>query len=390
MTRKLANAPLPFELSLGAAEALYREAAPSGWDGVPCAAFVGSDGRVATTTDMARAPGLAAATSSIAAFFADDWREGDVAISNDPFHGSTHLLEVTAVAPVWTTATPPATPDGFAILQAGIPDLGGWDLGGDDPRALDIWAEGARIVPVKLERDGKARREVLDILALNSRTPHAVQQCARAMARAVGGLVRDAGAEGTSIDAAGDTTREAGAAAVGVALARIASGSYSGAASVPIPGFDDANVAVAAELSVLEGRLRVTFSEAPERTEQPINATPAMTRAAVLRAVAAGLELDARATLALDDVIDIDVPFDSVLAVTDWAPVGYARLVTCRAVFAAIAHALESAGGAKLDIDTLWRLGNGLSNADFDSTSGGVSSERRTHLLHVEANAAEV
>ena len=154
-------------------------------------------------------------------------------------------------------------------------------------------AEGARIVPVKLELGGKARREVLDILALNSRTPYAVQQCARAMARAVTGLVRDARADGGNIATAGESTREAGAAAVHEALAGIATGSHRGAASIPIPGFDDIDVAVVAELSVLEGRLRVAFSEAPKQTEQPINATPAMTRAAVLRAVAAVLELDA-------------------------------------------------------------------------------------------------
>ena len=55
MTLNRANILLPFELALWAAEAGYRETAPTGWDGVPCAALVDAGGQVVTATDMARA-----------------------------------------------------------------------------------------------------------------------------------------------------------------------------------------------------------------------------------------------------------------------------------------------------------------------------------------------
>ena len=49
-------------------------------------------------------------------------------------------------------------------------------LGGYYPFALEIWAEGVRVTPVKLYRKGVLQRDALTMLALNSRLPHLVEK----------------------------------------------------------------------------------------------------------------------------------------------------------------------------------------------------------------------
>src|SRR5690606_15484007 len=66
--------------------------------------------------------------------------------------------------------------------------LGGWMIGGYSPQAVDRWAEAARFVPAKVLLAGKERRELLDLLQLNSRTPKATKRLALAIAHAASGL----------------------------------------------------------------------------------------------------------------------------------------------------------------------------------------------------------
>ena len=94
--------------------------------------------------------------------------------------GAVNACEIIAVAPVHSS-------DGlvgWSVVRGRVPDFGGWEPGGYSPQAVDRWAEGARIEPVKLIANGNYRREVTDLLRLNSRTPATtlrnIQQLAKA------------------------------------------------------------------------------------------------------------------------------------------------------------------------------------------------------------------
>jgi len=113
--------------------------------------------------------------------FSGDLHPGDVVILNDPFHGGTHLPDITMVSPVYL-ATSLSRPD---AVQAGKPvdDLIGYvasrahhsDVGGMTPGSMpvgrEIFQEGLIIPPVKLVKAGRIDMAIVEIILANVRTP---------------------------------------------------------------------------------------------------------------------------------------------------------------------------------------------------------------------------
>src|SRR4051812_20342690 len=96
-----------------------------------------------------------------------DVKPGDVILLNDPYHGGSHLPDVTVFVPVFA--------DGkrllWTIVRAHQSDIGGGTHGGYNPAATEIWQEGLRIPPIRLYDAGKLRDDLFDLLALNIRNP---------------------------------------------------------------------------------------------------------------------------------------------------------------------------------------------------------------------------
>ena len=93
---------------------------------------------------------------------------GDVAIVNDPFRGGTHLPDITAVSGVFLSKRRIA--DFYVANRAHHADVGGMSPG-SMPLAREIYQEGLRIPPVLLMAGGKVRRDVMQIVLANVRTP---------------------------------------------------------------------------------------------------------------------------------------------------------------------------------------------------------------------------
>ena len=96
-----------------------------------------------------------------------DVQPGDVILLNDPYHGGSHLPDLTAFVPVF---------DGgkrllWTIVRAHQSDIGGATHGAYNPAATEIFQEGLRVPPIKLYEAGKLRDDLLDLLALNIRNP---------------------------------------------------------------------------------------------------------------------------------------------------------------------------------------------------------------------------
>jgi N-methylhydantoinase B len=107
----------------------------------------------------------------------DEFREGDVFVANDPYHGGGHLPDYNVFAPVF--ADVPAS-NGHAagrrmVLIASIQchhgDTGGGVPGGYNITANDIWGEGVRWPAVKVVDRGVERRDILYALQVNNRLP---------------------------------------------------------------------------------------------------------------------------------------------------------------------------------------------------------------------------
>ncbi len=98
---------------------------------------------------------------------------GDVAIVNDPFRGGTHLPDITAVSGVFAggrEGEERKKPAFYVANRAHHSDVGGMSPG-SMPLAREIYQEGIRIPPILLIREGETRRDVMDLILANVRTP---------------------------------------------------------------------------------------------------------------------------------------------------------------------------------------------------------------------------
>src|ERR1700757_3570347 len=97
-----------------------------------------------------------------------DVAPGDVLLLNDPYHGGSHLPDITVSVPIFAGEKRLF----WTIVRAHQSDIGGATHGAYNPDATEIWQEGLRIPPIKLYEAGKLRDDILDMIALNVRNPH--------------------------------------------------------------------------------------------------------------------------------------------------------------------------------------------------------------------------
>jgi N-methylhydantoinase B len=137
---------------------------------------------------------------------ADEFREGDVFVANDPYHGGGHLPDYNVFAPVFADDN-----NGgrrmvlIASIQCHHGDTGGGVPGGYNITANDIWGEGVRWPVVKVVDRGVERRDVLYALQVNNRIPSYIGD----LRAQIGSAQLGARRLGEIIDRYGATTVEA-------------------------------------------------------------------------------------------------------------------------------------------------------------------------------------
>jgi N-methylhydantoinase B len=103
-------------------------------------------------------------------FGTQNMREGDIYILNDSYLTGSHLNDVTILSPVFDGDELA----GFAIAKAHWIDIGSMDPG-VTLRATEIYQEGFRLGPTQLADGGRLRRDLVDLLAANSRLPKSIR-----------------------------------------------------------------------------------------------------------------------------------------------------------------------------------------------------------------------
>ena len=106
------------------------------------------------------------------------FEEGDIIISNDPYQGGQHLLDMQFFAPVFFEGQLIA----FVADIAHQLDMGGAVPGGVAGGLTEIYQEGLRIPFVKLYRAGKEDPQIFDIISKNIRIPEKTLEDFRAQA----------------------------------------------------------------------------------------------------------------------------------------------------------------------------------------------------------------
>lgn len=135
-------------------------------------AFANANGEVVVADNAVHMPSFDQTAKAILDYYQYSLRAGDLVVTNDPFSGGTHVQDLTLFAPVYAHGELL----GALLVRVHASDFGGQQAGGYNPLAIEVWAEGIRIRPVKLARLGRLDRDVLATLRLNSRLPEEIDQ----------------------------------------------------------------------------------------------------------------------------------------------------------------------------------------------------------------------
>ena len=141
------------------------------------------------------------AVRAVTEAWGDDIGPGDTFIHNDPYFGGSHLPDVNVVTPAFVGGGDGGeTLLGFCCVRAHWPDIGS-ATPGSYGAVTEVYGEGLRLPPVRIQRAGVVNRDVEDIIFTNVRTPaerrggparpDRGQPAGLRPARGAGGQVRD-------------------------------------------------------------------------------------------------------------------------------------------------------------------------------------------------------
>ncbi|HET9370063.1 MAG TPA: hydantoinase B/oxoprolinase family protein [Vicinamibacterales bacterium] len=211
---------------------------------------------------------------------------GDIVMLNDPFHGGTHLPDITLVSPVFLGRD--RRPAFYVANRAHHSDVGGMSPG-SMPVAREIYQEGLILPPVKLARRGRIVRDILDLVLANVRTPDeregdlTAQIAANRVAetRLRDTVARYGRARATGYAAALQDYTER---VLRAAIRAIPRGRYAFEDALDDDGFGDRPVPIRATVTIDGDRAVIDFAGSAPQVQGSVNANYAMTLSACLYA----------------------------------------------------------------------------------------------------------
>lgn len=212
----------------------------------------------------------------------EDWRDGDVILTNDPYAGGQHLPDFVAFKPVFA--------DGRRVaIAASIVhhvDVGGGAPGSYFAAATQVHQEGLALPPLKLVEAGLLNRAVEAIIRRNSREPdkiggdlHAQLACLEVGAAAIGRMVARYGAD--LLEAAMAAILDQSEAAMRTVLAGLPDGTWAFRDVVDDDGQQAVDLDVIARVAVEGDGCIVDLSESADQVPGPVNCTLNMAKSGV-------------------------------------------------------------------------------------------------------------
>jgi N-methylhydantoinase B len=231
------------------------------------------------------------AARSVLRRYRDTLAEGDLFLFNDPYSGGTHLNDVALIKPVFADGEPLALVGVMAHWQ----DVGGMVPGSLSGTATDIFQEGVRIPPVRIQRRGSRIAEVLDLVFANMREPADREGDLRAMEGAC--LLSETKLHAIATRRGTAPLKEAMAALLDraerrmcAAIAALPDGSYRCEAHLDNTGDLPEPLTLKVKLTIRGDRLEADFTGCPPQVLGPTNLGPAHATTAVFTMTKAFLD----------------------------------------------------------------------------------------------------
>ena len=270
---------------------------------------------------------------------------GDVWLLNDPFHGGSHLPDLTLIEAI----AEGGQIVGYAAVRAHHADVGGMSPGSMPFGATELVQEGIVLPPVRLAPEGTLDESLLALVLANVRTPaerrgDLAAQLAACHAGAAGWrALRDR--EGAAHVSAGASALLDYAERRAVArLRELGDRDAEAEDFLEGDGVTDALVPVRVKLTVRDGRLRLDFAGTSPRVRGNINCPIAVTRAAALFVLRALLDDDVPTNDGIARPIEILTPDDCFIAARWPSAVAAGNVETSQRITDLLFAALAKAG----------------------------------------------
>jgi N-methylhydantoinase B len=319
-----------------------------------------------------------------------DLKPGDIYLFNDPYEGGTHLNDFRLVRPLLR--------DGKVF--AWLASVGHWlDVGGNVPgnfnaRATESYQEGFRVPPVKIVRERVLQRDIVDILAANSRTAQSNWGDLNGQLNALDlgerrfhALLDEYG--DATIEAAFTTLTARAEALMRANISALPDGIYSYDDFLDNDGITNTPLRIALDMTISGDRMRLDFSRSAAPCDGPLNISRS-TAVACCYVALKHLFTDVPANAGCLVPVDFVIPDTTLLGVSAPKPVGgYTETIlrVIDVVFGAFAKAApERANGSPYaTINALslagWR-NNGQRWVMFCFFGGGLGGNPETDGLN--------
>jgi N-methylhydantoinase B len=262
----------------------------------------------------------------------EQWHEGDVVITNDPYCGGQHLPDIIAYKPVFH--------EGQRIAFVGTLchhiDVGGLAAGSYAAKATEIFQEGLRIPPLKILDKGVRNDGVWAMIRQNIRKPDLLlgdlsSQLASldVGAAALLRLARRFGAD--AMIEAGDRILDMSEAGMRAAIARMPDGTYEFTDFLDDDGIDLGKpIRLHVAVTIKGDEASVDLSGCGPQVAGPTNATLASTNAAVMFALMCCADSSLHMSAGCYRPITVIAPEGLVVNARHPAPVAHRVAVTHR------------------------------------------------------------
>ena len=238
---------------------------------------------------------------------------GDTLLSNDPFHGGTHLPDITAITPVFVAGEEPSF---FVASRGHHSDVGGSTPGSMPSFSCNIEDEGLLLRNLLFTRDGSIQHTdweaACDAMAIPPRNPQELLADLQAQVAAnqagVEGLQQLVAREGLpQVMIQMDLLQEHAAGCVRKLLSRLSDSRHQ------LELDDGSLLQVHIQVQRDQQRLLLDFSGSSDQRPGNLNAPLAVTRASVLYVIRCLLDADIPLNEGCFQPLDLKVPLGSML-----------------------------------------------------------------------------
>ena len=281
-----------------------------------------------------------------AAIDAGPMAPGDTVMLNDPFHGGTHLPDITLVSPVFLD-TRDRRPTFYVANRAHHSDVGGMSPG-SMPVAREIYQEGLVIPPVRLVRRGRIDADLMRLLLANVRTPDEREGdvTAQIAANAVAAtrLGETAARYGRAVTLAYATALQDYTERVVRSTVRaIPDGRYVFEDALDDDGFSGVAVPIRAEIRIEGDQATIDFTGSAPQVEGSVNANYAITLSACLYAFRCLVEDDVLYNAGVARPLTVIAPEGSIVNATRPSAVAGGNVETSQRITDVVLGALGKA-----------------------------------------------